>query len=391
MLWVALHFPALPAAMLEPIAAWACQFTPKVALEPPDALLVEVEGSLRYFGGEPALLAALESGLAAMSVQAALATAPTPRAALWRARGGGLPLTELPVAAMRTDHDAFFRGIGVATVGEVLELPRDGLASRCGQRLVDELDRALGRAPEPRAFFSPPERFAAGLELPAEVSHAEALLFAARRLLVQLEGLLAARQAGVRTFTLELVHRDGSMSAIAVQLASPAREAERFSQLLHEKLATVQLAQPVEAIRVQAADFTALGGKSAGLFGDSAAEAEDWARLLERLQARLGRDAVHGVSPFPDHRPEYAWRRVDPGDWDPHEFVQPGPRPAWLLEKVMAVEESRLDLIAGPERIACGWWDGDEARRDYFVAAYGSSLAWVYREDGQWYVHGFFA
>jgi protein ImuB len=106
--------------MLEPIAAWACQFTPKVAVEPPDALLVEVEGSLRYFGGEPALLAALESGLATMSVQAAFATAPTPRAALWRARGGGLTLTELPVAVMRTEHEAFFRGIGVATVGEVL-------------------------------------------------------------------------------------------------------------------------------------------------------------------------------------------------------------------------------------------------------------------------------
>ena len=377
--------------MLEPIAAWACQFTPKVALEPPDALLVEVEGSLRYFGGEPALLAALKSGLAEMGVQAMFATAPTPRAALWRARGGGLTLTELPVAVMRTEHEAFFRGIGVATLGEVLELPRDGLAGRCGPRLVDELDRALGRVPEPRAFFEPPERFAAGLELPAEVSHAEALLFAARRLLVQLEGLLAARQAGVRAFVLELEHSDGTQSAIRVPLASPAREAERFCDLLREKLGATQLAQPVRSIGVRAGDFTPLGGRSGGLFGDSAGEAEDWARLLERLQARLGRDAVHGVSPFPDHRPEYACRRVDPGDWDPHEFVQPGPRPAWLLEKAITVDEAKLDLIAGPERIACGWWDGDEARRDYFVAGYGSSLAWAYREEGQWYLHGFFA
>jgi protein ImuB len=391
MLWVALHFPGLPAAMLEPIAAWACQFTPKVALEPPDALLVEVEGSLRYFGGEPALMAALEVGLAQMQVPAAIATAPTLRAALWRARGGGLPLTELPVSAMRTDDEAFFRSIGVATVGEVLELPRDGLAGRCGQAVVDELDRALGRLPEPRTFFTPPQRFAAKLELPAEVSHAEALLFAARRLLVQLEGLLAAHQAGIRAFTLDLVHRDGSTSSVGIQLASPARDAGRLADLLREKLAVVQLAQPVEAIGLRAEDFAALAGRSGGLFDDSATQAEDWAQLLERLQARLGRDAVHGVSVFPDHRPEYAWRRIEPGDWDPHEFVQPGPRPAWLLEKVIPVEEKNLDLIAGPERIACGWWDGDEARRDYFVAGLGAALAWVYREDGQWYVHGLFA
>jgi protein ImuB len=390
MLWVALHFPGLAPTSLEPIAAWACQFTPKVSLEPPDALLVEVEGSLRYFGGEEALAAALEGGLADMQVEAACATAPTPRAALWRARGGGLPLTELPLSAMRVEED-FFRSIGVATVGEVLELPRDGLAERCGQGLVDELDRALGRMPEPREFFSPPERFAASLELPAEVSQAEALLFAARRLLVQLDGLLAARQAGVRAFTLELAHRDGTTSAVTVELASAARDAERFCELLREKLGGLQLAQPVEGIAVRAADFAPLGAQTQGLFGDSTAEAEDWARLLERLQARLGREAVHGVSPFPDHRPEYAWRRIEPGDWDAHEFVQPGPRPCWLLNRPRAVNQDELQLVAGPERIACGWWDGDEAHRDYFVAQAGAALAWVYREDGCWYLHGLFA
>src|SRR3954470_13426161 len=152
MLWVALHLPGLCPPMLEPIAAWACQFTPKVALEPPDALLIEVESSLRYFGGEQALTGALEAGLADMQIPATLATALTPRAALWRARGGGLPLTELPIGVMRVE-EAFFRSIGVATIAEVLDLPRDGLAARCGPRLLDELDCALGRTPEPREFF----------------------------------------------------------------------------------------------------------------------------------------------------------------------------------------------------------------------------------------------
>ena len=389
MLWVALHFPGLQTG-LEPLAAWACQFTPRVALEPPDALVAEVEGSLRYFGGRGALLAALQAGVAELGLQASFATAPTARAALWRARGGGLPLEELPIGVLGAD-EAFCASIGIATLGELLRLPRDGLAQRCGQPLIDELDRALGKLPEPRAFFVPPAQFKAQLELPAEVTHAEGLLFAARRLLAQLEGLLTARHAGVRGFTLGLAHNDSASSVVQVQLASPARDAERLSQLLREKLSTLELAQPVEAITLEAGDFTLLSGRSRGLFGDSAAQAEDWAQLLERLQARLGHDAVHGITACPDHRPEYAWRRVEPGEWDPHEFVQPGPRPAWLLDKVRAVEEAELTLIAGPERIACGWWDGDDTRRDYFVAELGRALAWVYREQGQWYLHGFFA
>src|SRR5689334_7871646 len=390
MFWVALHLPGVAAETLPPLAAWACQFTPRVALEP-DALLLEAEGSLRYFGGQDALLIALECGLAELGLRASLATAPTARAALWCARGGGLPFPELPVSVMGGEHSGFFGSIGIATLGEVLALPREGLAQRCGQELIDELDRALGKLAEPREFFIPPERFSARLELPAEVSHAEALLFGARRLLVQLEGLLAARHAGVRAFTLRLVHRDGSTSEVTVPLASTTRDAERLSQLLREKLAVLKLAQPVEAIVLSAADFLPLAGRSGALFGDRAAEAEDWNRLVERLQARLGRDAVHGVSAYPDHRPEYAWRRVDPGEWDPHEFVQPGPRPTWLLERPLPVDEARLELVAGPERIACGWWDGDEANRDYFVVELGLALAWAYREQGQWYVHGFFA
>jgi protein ImuB len=353
-------------------------------------LLLEVEASLRYFGGREALVAALERGLGELGLEPTLAIAATARAALWRARSGGVALEEVAVAALGTD-DAFLRSIGVRTIGELLALPRDGLAQRCGQRLLDELDQALGRASEAREFFRPPERFSARLELPAEVAHAEALLFAARRLLTQLAGLLAARQAGVRAFTLALVHCDGSTASIRVELASPARDAERLAQLLREKLASVELAQPVEAIALEAGEFAPLGPRGGELFEDRAAEAEDWERLLERLQARLGRDAVHGVTPFPDHRPEYAWRRVDPGEWDPHEFVQPGPRPAWLLEKVIPVEEAALTLLAGPERIACGWWDGDDTRRDYFVAQLATALAWVYLEEGAWYVHGLFA
>lgn len=326
-----------------------------------------------------------------MDTTATHAAAATARAALWLSRHDRGSLEETPVeVACEGEPLAFLQGIGITTIGALMRLPREGLARRCGQALLEDLDRALGAVPEPRAFFSPPPRFDARLELPAQVTHAEALLFAARRLLVQLEGLLAARQAGIRRFTLTLF-QDDLESQIHVGLASAAREAERLAQLLREKLAATALARPVEAIRLEACNFEPLHARSGAMFGDPGAEAEGWARLLERLRARLGHEAVSGLATHPDHRPEHAWRRVEPGEWDPHDFRQPGPRPLWLIER-KKLKESEFELLAGPERIETGWWDGDEASRDYFIAQMAdASLAWVYREKEGWFLHGLFA
>ena len=390
MLWVALHFPCLPPDALAPIAAWACQFTPRVSLEPPQELLLEVRGSLRLFGGFESLRKKLEAGLGELGFGFNLAMAQTARAALWLARGEGEAFEALPVEVTRFDSE-FFRSIGITTVGALLKLPREGLAQRCGAGVLQDLDRALGAAPEPRAFFAPPPRFDALLELPAQVTHAEALLFGARRLLAQLEGLLVARHEGIRGFLLKLMHRGDRCTVVHIGLASATRDAGRLAQVLRERLGRMVLTEPVEAIGLEAGDFAPLPGANGGMFGDPAGEAEDWARLVERLRARLGHEAVCGLAAHPDHRPEHAWRRVEPGEWDLRGCLAPGPRPLWLLE-AKKLQESGFTLLAGPERIESGWWDGDDAKRDYFVARLpNESLAWVYREAGEWYLHGLFA
>jgi protein ImuB len=163
--------------------------------------------------------------------------------------------------------------------------------------------------------------------------------------------------------------------------------------VLRERLGRMVLARPVEAIRLEADGFAPLHGTSGGMFGDPAGEAEDWACLVERLRARLGHAAVCGLAAHPDHRPEHAWRRVEPGEWDPREApAPPGPRPLWLMNAATRLGENQFVLLAGPERIESGWWDGDEAKRDYFVARLpDASLAWIYREAGEWYLHGIFA
>lgn len=403
-------------AALEGIAAWMCQFTPRVSLQPPQGVLAEIEGSLRLFQGTAALLERIQAGIDQMGFSATSAAAPTARGAWWFAsagRGTLVPdraaleaaLAALPVAVACDGPDALglMRDIGVATIGELRGLPREGVARRFGQALLDGLEQALGNAPEPRDFFAPPARFAAQLELPGEVTHAEGMLFAARRLLVQLEGLLAARQAGVRRFLLRLLHREARPSVLEVGLASPGRETERFVQLLRERLAMHALVAPVEAIRIEARDFVPLHGHTVDLFSGTQSESEGWARLVERLRARLGGGAVHGLGLRPEHRPERAWRLLLPGERPSPGGAGTGARPLWLLEPPRRLKEKKgvphddgpLELLAGPERIESGWWDGGEIARDYFIArAPSAALLWVYRERGTagaWYLHGVFA
>jgi protein ImuB len=428
-LWVALHFPHLrsqalarghasPEAEREALAAvatWLGRFTPRVTLEPPQAVLAELQGSLRLFGGAPNLVAQIRAGVAALGFEASVTLARTARAAAWRAAGGGQPLPELSVAVAGLDAGALelLAGLGVRTLGELMRLPREGVARRFGQALAEDLDRALGKIPEPRRWFSPPPRFDARLELPAQASEAESVLFAARRLLAQMEGFLAARHAGARGFALALEHGDAPPSRIEIGLATPAREAGHFTALLRERLGRTGLAAPVEAIRLQARDLAPLAGANNALFGDARAGGEQWARLVERLEARLGNGAVHGLELHAEHRPELAWRAVgaspppglrpspsaggrrakgEPSPLSGGQTVGEGPRPLWLLEPPRRLAENAVALLAGPERIESGWWDGGEVRRDYFIAqARDGALVWVYRQADGWFLHGIFA
>jgi protein ImuB len=69
------------------------------------------------------------------------------------------------------------------------------------------------------------------------------------------------------------------------------------------------------------------------------------------------------------------------------------PRPVWLLPHPQPLRARIVHLHGEAERIESGWWDGDDVRRDYFVADLDSGQrAWLYRDASQeWMVHGWFA
>jgi protein ImuB len=153
---------AAEARALAQLATWTLRFTPQASLAPPDALVAEIGGSLRLFGGLARLVARITRGIDAQGYAARLGFAPTPTAALMQARAGvatpvldprALPaaLAPLPLALLDVDPAtiATLAAAGVTTFEQAASLPRDALARRCGGDLVAVLDRALARIADP--------------------------------------------------------------------------------------------------------------------------------------------------------------------------------------------------------------------------------------------------
>ena len=294
--------------------------------------------------------------------------------------------------------------LGVTRIGQLIELPRGGVVQRFGPGVLNELDQALGLQPDPQPYFVPPDSFTARIEFLQEVTQTEALLFAIKRLLLELEGFLRARGAGVQQCCLILQHsgNDKLLTHRSIGLLAPDRDASRLLLLARERIERDTLPRPVVALSVKAEVLLPYVPSKPSLLLAERRSTLDWQQLQERLHARIGQDKIFTLQPGNDHRPEWATVLIDPGKAGK---VRPlehhTPRPMWLLPTPLALKSGEphyhgaLNLMAGPERIESGWWDSNGVGRDYFVAqnTQGETL-WLYREhrDPQgWFLHGVFA
>ncbi|WP_277188871.1 DNA polymerase Y family protein [Caballeronia sp. BR00000012568055] len=441
---------------LESVALALLAFTPKVVLAHANTVLLEVGASMRLFGGLRALLKKVMSTVKGCGFTSRMGCAPTAwgawllahartrrvtrRVRIVKERTLVRVLDALPVSLVPSaeSHGSAFEQIGCATIADLRQLPRKGVARRFGQGILQWLAQAYGQAPDPREVFCAPASFEARLELQARVDSAEALLFAARRLVLQLAGWLSAHHAAVSEFSLLLEHELAARhapktSTLNVKWAVPTRDSDHILWLLREKLNHETLIASVIEMKLFADKVSEHAPPPDTLFPMPTSDNESMAKLLERLSARLGAENVVQLVGHEDHRPEAAMsveayqpvretkkkrgkkkeedQKIDEEAKETEEIgeelelpdraIPSQPRPVWILEapqKMMLRNERPfyrrpLKLVSRTERIEAGWWDGNGVQRDYYVASDDRGrMFWVYRErlSGAWYLHGFF-
>ena len=420
-------------ALLQAVAGMAVDFTPRVNVDPPDGVLLEVRGSLRLFGGVRQLCARIGEQLRARGLAPRIALTPTRLASLWFARSGmevvlrrpealAGRLAALPLACTRWPERSLqsLATMGVRSVGECLRLPRDGFTRRFEPQMRLDLDRALGHAADPRAAFVPGERFAARRDLEPELADTERLQRACEPLIEELCTFLRGRGASIESLDLRLLHRDAPPTRLRLRFAEPVTAAARIAALLRERLARTVLPAPVRTVRLRSGSLVEAREAAGDLFALDHRRASAVPQLVERLRARLGEEAVHGLCLVPEHRPEAAQAEngVIPVSRSPKgEGLRPNapggrgqpaevpggtsPRPVWLLAEPQPLAgdeqpryEGLLEIEEGPERIESGWWDGRDVRRDYYVArTRAGARVWIFRERRTprgWFLHGVF-
>lgn len=363
-----LRNPRAEEMFLSGLRRWAGKYSPWVAEEGADALIVDLTGCAHLFGGEEALLSQVEDDCAdlGLTVHAGIADTagaawalarfagqPTPLARTGDAidqeayatrsravkrrnweRGGPAPklappgnrqsriappgqtrtaLAALPIAALRLPEDSVtdLMRLGIRRVDDLAGQPRAALARRFGKALVQRLDQAMGVEPEPISPARPPMHFAVRLTLPDPIGLEEDIAAALDRLLPRLAERLRAKGRGARSVRLSCFRSDHTMQWLDVGLARPSADPDRIRPLLRLKLTEIDAGFGIDCLRIEAVVTEPLHDRQHRGHMDAADDVATKLSgntalddLIGRIGARIGLDGITRLHPADSHIPE---------------------------------------------------------------------------------------
>lgn len=436
------HDPAADQGWLERLADGCIRYTPMVAVDSPQGLILDITGCVHLFGGEAGLVRDLEARMATLRMTFRPALGSTPGAAHALARYQALPardeaaaIRRLPVAALELEPEAT-QGLlraGLKTVGELARRPMTVIAARFGAEAVTALRHLLGEAAKPIRPRIPIAPIVAERRFAEPVARTEYALEVLGELVAEAARQMEERGEGGRRFEAFFFRSDGLVRPLGVETSRPSRDPALVMRLMSERIET--LSDPIDPgfgfdlIRLGVPVTEPLAVNQLRLEGGAARE--DVTALIDRLSTRLGRNRVRRLVAQDTHIPEQmqlelpAVETGEPAaDWPRSAAGEPPLRPLHLFDPPQPIDVvaevpdgpphrfrwkrkfHEVRRFEGPERIASEWWkrrDGavDKAglTRDYYrVEDARGRRFWVFRHglyeekpDPRWYLHGLFA
>jgi protein ImuB len=420
---------------LERLAFWALRYSPVVAADPPDGIVMDIEGAAHLMGGEEALVADLCQRLDSAGYACRIGVADTWGAAHAIARYGCAPsvviapgdcresLGPLPMAALRIDRAVVveMHGLGLETVADLMSRPRAPTTLRFGPEPWRRIDQALGAVAEPIDPVRPEDVPEVRKSFPEPIGAAETIKRYIDLLVGDLCLELETRGMGARRIDLLCERVDSARQAIRIGTAMPTHDRVRLSRMLRDKVEKIEPSFGIETMALAATLVQPLA-PAQSLSSLVEPGVPDVSDLVDILANRVGSERLFRVAPVQSDVPERSVTRIPPLAPELDDtWTDRWPRPSRLLARPEPIEtvallpdhppvtftwrgvRRRVRRADGPERVFGEWWRRDAelaAVRDYFrVEDDAGERYWIYRAgDGEdpatgshrWFLHGIF-
>ncbi|MBS1512431.1 MAG: DNA polymerase Y family protein [Bacteroidetes bacterium] len=431
-----LHFeddPERNEKLIKGLGEWMIRFTPIIAIDLPDGLILDATGCAHLWGGEQNYLYQIKKKLNDFGYHIKIAIADTIGAA-WAAvhfgnnnsiiiKSGNQfnDLALLPPAALRIDLIITERleKLGLRKIQSFINMPRASLQRRFGKMLLKRIDQALGNEEEFIIPLHPVEQFYERLPCLEPIITATGIEIALKRLLELLCGRLKNEEQGVRKLLFKCFRIDGKIEIIAIGTNRPTINIKHLFKLFEEKINLIEPAFGIELFVLEAPvveDYSATQEKlwqnNNGL--DNIAINE----FIDRIESKFGKGLIYRYLPADHYWPERSFKRAVSINEDfQNKWKNEKIRPVHLLQQPQLIEvtapvpdyppmnfryKGKLHKIIkadGPERIEQEWWLQEGQHRDYYyVEDDEGKRYWLFRSGHydvnktyQWFIHGFFA
>ena len=426
------HKPGIASKLLKAIGEWCIRYSPVVAIDLPDGLLLDVSGCAHLWGGEESYINDISTRLQSLGYSVRVSISDTIGASWGIARFGRDSLIidpgkqtsailSLPPASLRLETDNIERlhKLGLREVGDFIGMPRSALNRRFGRSFIQKLDKALGNEQETLDPIHPLESWQERLPCLEPIVTATGIEIALNQLLDTLCTRLKNGSKGLRIALFKGYRVDGKIEQVEIATNRPSYNVRHLFKLFELRLSAIEPALGIDLFMLEAKKVEnvspmqeKLWEKSSGLDNIGLSE------LLDRLSGKLGADHIHRYVPDEHYWPE---RCVKPAV-SLHEALTTGwkadrPRPILLLRTPELIDvtapipdyppmlfryKGKLHKIIkadGPERIEAEWWLHQGQHRDYYcVEDEEGCRYWLFRlghydeeKTYQWFIHGYFA
>lgn len=423
--------PDLAEKLLTRLSEWCIRFTPIVAVDLPDGLLLDASGCSHLWGGDEPYLREIVRRLNERGYEARAAMADTIGTAWAVARFGKEPLViasgthvtalmSLPPEALRLEAETIERlhKLGLHQVKQFIGMPRTALRRRFGPQFLQRLDMAIGQEMETLEPVLPVEPYQERLSSLEAVVTAAGIEIGLKELLKRLCGRLQEEQKGLRNAVFKCYRVDGKMVQIDIGTNRPSHHVNHLFKLFELKIPTIEPALGIELFVLEAPKVEDYLPQQEKMWeGNAGISDVRLSELLDRLAVKVGQQAIHRYLPDEHYWPERSLKSaLSIQEETTSEWRSDKPRPLQLLPKPEPIEvtapipdyppmlfrhHGQLHQVVradGPERIEQEWWLQQGQHRDYYrVEDETGNRYWIFRlghyhdETYQWFLHGYFA